>query len=175
MTSSDREETKGMIMIPMTSPAARALSEETSRPRNTPASRIRGATTRAAKKPYTTVGIPARISISGLAAERNRRSAYSERKIADIRPMGTATSMAMPDIRSVPTNTGTDPNAPEEPIWSARIAIWGLHFNPNRNSHTGIFWKNRMASYKTDRTMPIVVNMAMVEQKIRMTVVIFST
>ena len=51
MTSSDREETKGMIMMPMTSPAARALSEETSSPRPSPRSRIRGATVRAAKKP----------------------------------------------------------------------------------------------------------------------------
>jgi hypothetical protein len=40
-----------MIMIPITSPAARALSEETSRPSSDPGVRMKGATVRAAKKP----------------------------------------------------------------------------------------------------------------------------
>ena len=35
-------------------------------------------TINAAKKPYTTVGIPARISRSGLRTSRKRRGAYSE-------------------------------------------------------------------------------------------------
>ena len=51
MTSSDSEETKGMIMIPITSPAARALSEATLRPKASPQVRMAGATVRAAKKP----------------------------------------------------------------------------------------------------------------------------
>ncbi len=51
MTSSDSEETKGMIMTPMTTPAASALSEATGRPRLSPKPRIAGATVSAAKKP----------------------------------------------------------------------------------------------------------------------------
>ena len=57
--------------------------------------------------------------------------------MADINPMGTATAMAMAEMSSVPVNRGTAPNAPEAPIWSARIAICGLQSNPNRNSVTG--------------------------------------
>ena len=79
ITSSDNDDTNGMIITPMTSPAASALWEATSSPRAAPASRTAGATTSAAKNPYTTVGIPARISRSGFAIERSRRLAYSAR------------------------------------------------------------------------------------------------
>ena len=51
MTSSDNDETKGMIITPMVKPAAKALSEETSMPKKDPNCTILGATTRAAKKP----------------------------------------------------------------------------------------------------------------------------
>ena len=61
-------------MIPITKPAARALSDAMCSPSSPPVSRMVGATTRAAKKPYTTVGMPARISISGLAALLNPTS-----------------------------------------------------------------------------------------------------
>ena len=79
MTSSDNEDTNGMIMIPITRPAASALSEATLRPNVAPVSRTMGATVSAAKKPYTTVGTPARISSSGFATARNFLLAYSER------------------------------------------------------------------------------------------------
>ena len=59
-----------MIMIPMTTPAASALSDATSRPIDSPQPRTNGATVKAAKKPYTTVGMPARISSIGLATAR---------------------------------------------------------------------------------------------------------
>ena len=72
MTSSDSDETNGMIMMPMTMPAASALSDEMPRPIWSPVLRSMGATMSAAKNPYTTVGIPARISRIGLAVERNR-------------------------------------------------------------------------------------------------------
>ena len=49
--SSDRDITKGMIMMPMTSPAARALSDATCKPSDSPSVRMNGATVRAAKKP----------------------------------------------------------------------------------------------------------------------------
>lgn len=51
ITSSDSELTKGMIMIPMTRPAATALSELMDSPKSCPESRKKGATVRAAKKP----------------------------------------------------------------------------------------------------------------------------
>ncbi len=76
---------------------------------------MNGASDNAAKKPSTTVGIPARISSSGLAQARTRGEAYSARKIAAYSPIGAATSIAMVVIRSVPTTSGTIPKAPEEP------------------------------------------------------------
>jgi len=77
MTSSDSEDTKGMIIIPMTMPAASALSEATFSPTDSPAARTQGARLSAAKKPSTTVGMPARISSTGFAKARNRGVAYS--------------------------------------------------------------------------------------------------
>ena len=66
-----------MIIMPMTRPAASAHSEATSRPTASPQPRMSGATVSAAKKPSTTVGMPARISRIGLAKARNRGVAYS--------------------------------------------------------------------------------------------------
>ena len=51
MTSSDKEETKGMIITPITNPAASALSEATSKPRLMPQERMAGATTSTANTP----------------------------------------------------------------------------------------------------------------------------
>ena len=51
MTSSESEETNGRIMIPMTTPAARALSLETANPMDSAVLRISGATVSAAKNP----------------------------------------------------------------------------------------------------------------------------
>jgi hypothetical protein len=51
ITSSDSEETNGMIMMPITSPAASALSEATDSPTQPPTSRTNGAMVNAAKKP----------------------------------------------------------------------------------------------------------------------------
>ena len=95
--------------------------------------------------------------------------------MADIRPTGTATTMAMAEIISVPAKTGTAPKAPEEPTWSSRMAIWGLHFKPNKNSVMEIFSKNRMASNRTDSRMPMVVKIAIVEQAIRIHLMMLST
>ena len=61
-------------------------------------------------------------------------------------PIGPATSIAIAVIRSVPANSGTAPKAPDEPTWSARSAVCGLHCRPNRNSVIGTFWKNRINS-----------------------------
>ena len=51
ITSSESDDTNGMIITPMTAPATSALSEETSRPMRSPNPRTAGATVSAAKKP----------------------------------------------------------------------------------------------------------------------------
>ena len=47
--------------------------------------------------------------------------------------MATIIAMIAP-IRIVPQNRGIEPNAPDEPAWSARIAVCGLQDRPNRKS-----------------------------------------
>ena len=51
ITSSDKEETSGMIIIPITKPTPRALSEAISKPMVTPKSLMKGAKVIAAKNP----------------------------------------------------------------------------------------------------------------------------
>ena len=51
IASSASDDTSGIIMIPMTIPAASALSDATSRPMLSPALRTHGATVSAAKNP----------------------------------------------------------------------------------------------------------------------------
>ena len=51
MTSSERDEMNGMIIIPITNPAAKADSEATSKPNIEPVVLKKGATVKAAKKP----------------------------------------------------------------------------------------------------------------------------
>ena len=51
ITSSDREEIKGIIIIPITKPAAKALSEEALNPKLSQVLLINGPTTKAAKNP----------------------------------------------------------------------------------------------------------------------------
>ena len=68
--------------------------------------------------------------------------------------------MAIVVISSVPVTSGTMPNAPDEPTWSARIAVCGLHCRPNRNSSGETFSKKRTVSNSTENTMPMVVRTA---------------
>ena len=51
ITSSERDDTNGIIMMPITAPAARALWEDASMPMDAARSLINGATVSAAKKP----------------------------------------------------------------------------------------------------------------------------
>src|SRR5690554_1189926 len=164
ITSSDNDETNGIIMTPITRPAASALWDEASRPILSARSRMNGATVRAAKKPYTTVGTPASISSSGLITARAGLVAYSDRYTADSKPTGTATSSAMAEISKVPVNSGIIPKAPSEPTWSARRAVWGLQDVPNRNSVMGTLPKNRKVSKITEKTIPTVVRTATAAQ-----------
>ena len=43
----------------------------------------------------------------------------------------------MTEISSVPANSGTAPNAPDEPTWSARIAVCGLHCSAEQEVEYG--------------------------------------
>src|SRR5690348_11616505 len=80
--------------------------------------------------------------------------------MADIKPRGAATTMAMVEISKVPTNNGTAPKLPEDPAWSARMAICGLQWVPNKNSAGETDLKNRIDSNKTEITIPKVVSTA---------------
>ena len=134
-----------MIMMPMTRPAASALSEETSRPIDSPdAADQRGDGQGgeeavdhgrdAGQDLQDRLGRSRESWGSHTATGRSPRTSRS----------GPATSMAMTVIRNVPANSGTAPNAPDEPTWSARSAVCGLHCRPNRNSVIGTFWKKRI-------------------------------
>src|SRR6056300_210406 len=110
--------------------------------------------------------MPANTSSNGLAMPLNLGLAYSAKYIADISPTGTATHMATRDICKVPTKRGTAPNEPDAPTWSARIAVCGLQCVPVINSQKEIWLKNRSDSNSTERTIPSVVNIAIMEQAI---------
>src|SRR5690606_22070851 len=77
--SSDKEETKAIIMIPITRPAVRALVALISIPTMAPMAFRKGPIIIKANTPYTIVGIPANTSMVGLAQERNLGDAYSAR------------------------------------------------------------------------------------------------
>ena len=79
ITSSLSEETKGIIITPMARPAANALSADISIPIESPKFLSIGASVKAAKNPYTTVGIPANISMIGFAISLTLEDAYSAR------------------------------------------------------------------------------------------------
>jgi hypothetical protein len=51
--------------------------------------------------------------------------------------MATIMAMIAP-MKIVPQNKGTEPNAPDEPAWSARKRGLRAPFVPNRNSSVGL-------------------------------------
>ena len=83
--------------------------------------------------------------------------------------------MATAVINSVPEKIGIAPKAPELATWSSLIAVCGLHDRPKRKSKKGICSKNLTASKINENTMPIVVSIAIIEQKIRSFIFIPST
>ena len=76
--------------------------------------------------------------------------------------MATIIAMIAP-MKTVPQNRGIEPNAPDDPAWSARIAVCGLHDRPKRKSPGGTNLKNRAISNSSDRTIPSVVKIAINE------------
>ena len=75
--SSDSDETNGIIIIPITKPAVKALVALISNPTVAPNILKNGPITISANTPYTMVGIPAKISIAGFAQARKPADAYS--------------------------------------------------------------------------------------------------
>ena len=83
--------------------------------------------------------------------------------------------MAITVISKVPVTSGTMPKAPDDPTWSARMAVCGLHCVPNRKSIGETFSKNRTVSNSTENTIPIVVSTATLAQASRTTFTARST
>src|SRR5699024_8345399 len=80
-----------------------------------------------------------------------RSEAYSLKYIADIKPIGVATSIAITEEATVPTTNGKIPN----------VASWlnGLSTVPVKKSHIGIRLKNSIVSDSSVKTIPIVIRM----------------
>ena len=95
----------GMIITPITNPALRALKimRLSKIPCRSGVTKVR------AKYPYTTVGIPARISRIGFMILLILSGAYSDRNIAVINPIGKATAAAMSVTSNVPDTRGRTP------------------------------------------------------------------
>ena len=102
-----------------------------------------------AKKPYTTVGTPARTSRAGFTVARRASGAYSLRYMAVNIPSGKATAIAIPAISTVAESSGRAPKL--------LLAKSGLHSVPVKNSMMDTSPKNGTASTSKMTTMPTVV------------------
>ena len=107
----------------------------------------------------------ASTSSIGLAIARILGFEYSDRYIADSKPIGTAMNMAMSVIKIVPIKIGIAPNSSSPATGSSRRAICGLHCRPKRKSVILIILKNSIVSMIKESTIPIVVIMATQEAK----------
>src|SRR5699024_3062571 len=119
--------------------------------------------------PISMVGIPASNSSNGLNIFFTRSEAYSLKYIADIKPIGVATSIAITEEATVPATNGKIPN----------VASWlnGLSIVPVKKSHIGIRLKNSIVSDSSVKTITIVIRMeveAMTNKRIGINFSIFS-
>ncbi len=105
---------------------------------------------------------------------RTRRDAYSDMQMAEKRPTGMATHMAMAVIMKVPAKRGTEPKRcltlPSPPT----VAASGFQTVPVRKSQKLTMRKKWTASKTMDRTMPMVVRMEMSEASRRTRTMVFS-
>ena len=85
------------------------------------------------------MGIPAKTSNVGLTVSLTFGAAYSDKYIAENKPSGVATTIAIKLINKVPKMSGATPNAPDAPTWSALSAVCGLQLRPNKKSKNGTF------------------------------------
>lgn len=84
-------------------------------------------------------------------------------------------AITLPAARTVLGEIGMPNSAPAPAIWSARMGLCGSQLVPNRNTVTGTRLKNWSLSWTSDSTIPAVVKMAIVEQKIMIPVTMRST
>jgi hypothetical protein len=91
-----------------------------------------------ANNPYTTVGIPAKISRIGFINDLNLFEENSERKTATKRPMGRAIRIEPKTTKKVPVTKGSTPKF--------RGSINGSHFVPNKKSKMDTWEKNSRQS-----------------------------
>jgi hypothetical protein len=73
--------------------------------------------------------------------------------------MATIMAMIAP-MKIVPQNKGIEPNAPDEPTWSARIAVCGLQCSAEQEFAGRHHLKKRRLSNISDSTIPSVVRIA---------------
>jgi ABC-type hemin transport system substrate-binding protein len=112
-----------------------------------------GVTTVIAKKPYTIVGMPARISRIGLMIKRTRWLANSLIQTAARIPSGTARTSAMKAIMSVLVTSGMTPNAYGKIDADQRV--------PVKKSTGGTSAKKKIVSTRRTVMMPTVVMIPM--------------
>tara|TARA_B100001769_G_scaffold111118_1_gene86494 strand:+ start:2479 stop:2973 length:495 start_codon:yes stop_codon:yes gene_type:complete len=101
----------------------------------------------AAKNPYTTVGMPASISNSGLTINLVFGFRYSAVSIALNNPKGPASNTAIMVINIVPHTRGINPNCPLDPTLSALKAVCGDHVVLKKKSCGDTSKKNFTVSY----------------------------
>ena len=75
--------------------------------------------------PYTTDGMPAKMSNMGNTIRFTHELAYSVRKMAESKEMGNAMAIDKAVTKSVPTINGRNPNSP----------LRGFHADPESSSH----------------------------------------
>src|SRR5699024_11252077 len=90
-------------------------------------------------------------SSNGLNTFFTRSEAYSLKYIADIKPIGDATSIAITEEATVPATNGKIPN----------VASWidGLSIVPVKKSHIGIRLKYSIVSGSSVKTITIVIRL----------------
>lgn len=138
-------EMSGIIMMPTTIPGLMELKLLISGKIDL----SKGVTKVKAKNPKTIVGIPDNNSKVGLMILRAFFEAYSLRYIAEPKPIGTATIVAMTVIFSVPMISAQIPYFGDE--------VNGDHSAVNRNSVSGMRVKNVIVSVSNVTNMPSVV------------------
>jgi len=172
IASSLMDATIGMIIIPTTNAALKALKKLTRIPNWSSNTLFNiGVTNESAKYPYTTVGIPANNSNKGFKTLLNLSEAYSLKKIALPNPNGKAIEPEMTAIINVPRISGRTPKF-SGLTWDAK----GLQFVPvkNVNKFTSGRRKKPIASENNETIIPMVTKIEKTPHPKRMIAIIRS-
>jgi len=124
-----------------------------------------------AKYPYTTDGMPASISVSGLRTLRNLSEAYSDKNIALPNPRGTAIDAEIRAIMTVPVINGKTPKLSGDTFDAS-----GRHVVPvkNFNRLTSGLKKNWTASLNNEKIIPMVMRTEKIPQANKIAEINFS-